>query len=155
MLDWFFRLGISPALLFGLLAVFVVPISGCGFLNPALVGEAGGNPIGSLDNPDGYIALVLINPSLFTVETQLTISKTDGTSKVWSLATEAANFYVLTQDCDVSQISFDVFSYADIGGTVQVPANLGSLTKNDGLVCGSVVAITAVGNPPTFAVTVY
>ena len=91
-----------------------------------------------------------------TTVVQLDVQKENGTSKLWSLTCQATDFYVLTQDCDVSLISFDTFGYVDpVAATVQTPANLGSLAMNQGLECGGVVAISATGTPPTFTVNVY
>ena len=147
-----------PQVIISVLGAIILSVSpGCGMLNPSLVGAfPSAEAINTLDSPDGYIAITLINTSPFTIETQLLVQKENGTSKTWSLTSAAADFYVLTQDCDVASISFDTFGYVDpVGGAVQIPANLGSLTKSEGLECGSVVAITAAGTPPTFTVNVY
>jgi hypothetical protein len=148
---------LPQVVIFALGAMILVVSTGCGVLNPALVGAIPfGEAVNTLDSPEGYIAILLINTSPYAIETQLFIEKANGTSKTWTLSSAAADFYVLTQDCDIARISFGNFSYVDpVAGTVETPANLGSLTKNEGLQCGSVVAITAGGTPPTFTVNVY
>jgi len=136
--------------------------SGCGILNPSLINPdlvgavSVGDAVNTIDEPEGYVAILLMNTSPFTIEAQLTVTKENGASKPWSLTAAAADFYVLTQDCDVASVAFVNFNYVDpIAGTILIPANLGNLTMGQGLECGGVIAITATGTPPTFTVNVY
>ncbi|UCD27416.1 MAG: hypothetical protein JSV03_09825 [Planctomycetota bacterium] len=148
-------LSIRQSIMLALAGLGLALNAGCGVLNPALVGLAGGNPIAGLESPEGYVAVLLMNNSAASVEIQLDVTREGGILKDWSLTTGPADYYVMTLDCDIETISFVTFSYTDVGGTVDIPTNLGSLVMGDSLECGRIIVIQATGTPPTFSVQVW
>lgn len=132
------------------LAAFLAA-GGCGVLNPSLVTSYGGNTVNSITPPTGYVMLLVMNRSTVAVQATVRITKSNGTTVDRTLKVGPLRFLAQAQDCDTAAILFDNFS----DGTNITPANLGTLTNGTSFNCGSVVAVTADGNPPTFSVEVF
>jgi hypothetical protein len=126
--------------------------TGC---NPGLIQAIGGDPVTNVTTPDGYILILIINKSNTSINTQINISKTNGTVYDNTFSVPPLLFFTIANDCDVTSVQVENFSYATTSGLVTNPSNLGVITATNGLSCGKVMAITASGNPPTFSVQVY
>lgn len=136
--------------------------SGCGILNPDLLGTLGANSAVAGDVPEGHVVLLITNSTTSTVEATVLITKSNGATAELSFGTgpvpEDDGYTALVQPCDVTSIDVQSFGYATpntTGGPVEIPSNLGTLVRNESFHCGSVIQIQAAGTPPTFTVEVY
>ena len=123
--------------------------------NPSLITAVGGNPVNSVNTPDGYIMVLLINRTTASINAELQVSNTAGAtfSGTYTVGPEFA--FNIAYDCNLTSIQFVTFGYSTTGGVVTNPSNLGPINAGQGLDCGKVVAVTATGSPPTFSVQVY
>jgi hypothetical protein len=134
-------------------------LTGCGLglsvgCNPALTGNLGGNSIPSLNAPNGYVVILMMNQSTANVVANVQVNK-NGSSKVWAMSAGPTDFLTLVLDCDITSIQFLDFGFGSAGGLTTVPGNLGVLTMGQSINCGNVLAVTAAGIPPAFTVQVY
>ena len=128
---------------------------GCGVLNPALVSSLGVNPAGSIDPPEGYVVILVMNQSATSVQVDADIAYQDGTSKVWTIGADPVKYTAFALDCrNLESIHVTAFRYAGLGGVVETPAALGTLVVGQAVNCGGIVAVTAAGTPPGFSVQV-
>lgn len=123
--------------------------------NPALISTIGGDSVVATDPPNGYIVVLLMNQTTGPVAAVVDITKEDGTLKRWNISTGPFGSFSLLQDCDVERIQVVEYTYNTGGTATTIPSNLGPLISQQSFYCGSVLAITATGNPPTFSVQVY
>lgn len=137
---------------FGMLTAAFVAAGGCGVLNPSLVTAVGGNTINAdLDPPDGYVMILVMNRATVAVQATLRVTKENNFTATRTYQVGPLSYIAEAQDCDTAAILFDNFS----DGTTTTPANLGTLTRGTAFNCGSVIAITGDGTPPTFTVEVF
>lgn len=123
--------------------------------NPSLISALGGDSVTTTDTPNGYIMILMMNQSPTSINAEIDITKMNGTLSRQTLSVAPLLFFTSANDCDVATIQFNNFGYATAGGVVTSPSNLGPIQMGQGFNCGSVLAVTASGNPPVFSVQVY
>lgn len=128
--------------------------TGCGVINPDLIGTVTSNPASGMRPPDGYIVLMLVNQSV--TSTQLTYDLTRNATTVRETITSGPlDFIAVTLPCDATSVDIQNFGFAGVDGVTELPADLGALVIGSSLNCGDVISVSATGTPPVFTVGVY
>jgi len=136
-------------------------LSGCGVLNPALVGSTVLDSTSALDAPEGTILIAVTNRTSSTAAARFEITKRNGGTvdliiPVQPFDSDPANEsdrMIVTQDCDVTSIRLlDVLASLPTGGVQQFASDLSPLEMGERLNCGKVVLLTIEGVAPNLLV---
>lgn len=137
--------------------------SGCGVLNPALLGTVGGSSVTGMEPPRGTILILVRNLSNAAAAARLELVKENG--GVLSLAvpvqafqddpTDRTDRATIVQDCDVEQIQLlEVLAASPDGEIQQVAVDRPPLLHGVEFSCGRVVVISIVGIAPNLFIEI-
>jgi hypothetical protein len=141
------------------LAMVVLAAStGCGVLNPSLLGGVGISPIQGLDPAQGSLVILVLNRSDAVAQAKVAVTKTNGaevelnlTAQPFSQGTEL-DHVAAVQDCDVESVELTETIYAGPGGASTIASDTGPLVSGFNLNCGDVVVVTIEGTSPNVIV---
>lgn len=141
-----------------LAALILAGSTGCGVLNPSLLGGIGLSPIQSLDPAQGSLVILVLNRSDAIAQAKVIVTKTSGaevelnlTTQPFSQATEL-DHVAAVQDCDIESIELMETIYAGPGGASTIASDAGPLLSGFNLNCGDVVVVTIEGTSPNVIV---
>ena len=143
-------------------ACVLATVSGCGILNPSLVGTLAGSSVASLPLPSGSIVILAMNQTDQPAIVSVQIAKHNEASKVWNLGLAAFgdafgwDHGALVQECDVESIQLlSVTTSFEGGEPIELPSDSPPLLVGVNLSCGNVVAITITGVGAQPSVVIY
>jgi hypothetical protein len=130
---------------------------GCGVVNPGILGAVGSNTGGTVSDPSttsGNVVIMLMNQTNATAQANVRVTKVNGGTLDLNMAAAANDFAAVTQSCEVQTIQVVQASFAGPTGAVNVPAAVSPFTMGTTMQCGSVIAITLTGTPPSILIGV-
>jgi hypothetical protein len=114
-----------------------------------------------LDNPEGTIAIVVLNSTSSQAAARFQITKRNGGTVDLTVPVlpfdgdpaDEGDRAMVVQDCDVTTIELvDVLAALSTGGVQQFGQDLAPLNMGEQLTCGKVIAVTITGSEPNLLV---